>query len=128
MEQMQRCAIDDDYPSFRDSSEEPKTDPVTSLAPNTQSEEDLTNASYVDVVVEETSITTDHQEDMEPVDANVLAPFDLGGAQELGHALGVSGTTQRSYNSKHLNKLTFCPESLLQGLDVTARSLLQGPA
>ncbi|KAI8553457.1 hypothetical protein RHMOL_Rhmol05G0017700 [Rhododendron molle] len=73
----ERCAIDDDYPSFRDSSEEPKPDPVTSLALNTQSEEDTTNTSYVDVAVEEASITTDHheQEDMEPVDANVPAPF-----------------------------------------------------
>ncbi|XP_058213638.1 IQ domain-containing protein IQM1-like isoform X2 [Rhododendron vialii] len=72
---VKRCAIDDDYPSFRDSSEEPKPDPVTSLALNTQSEEDTTNNSYADVA--ETSITTDHQEDMEPVDANVQAPFDL---------------------------------------------------
>ncbi|KAE9448816.1 hypothetical protein C3L33_19300, partial [Rhododendron williamsianum] len=73
---MIRCAIDDHYLTFRDSSEEPKPDPVTSLALNTQSEEDTTNTSYVDVAVEEASITTDHQEqeDMEPVDANVQAP------------------------------------------------------
>ncbi|KAG5547175.1 hypothetical protein RHGRI_013001 [Rhododendron griersonianum] len=75
----ERCAIDDHYLTFSDSSEEPKPDPVTSLALNTQSEEDTTNTSYVDVAVEEASITTDHQEqeDMEPVDANVQAPFDF---------------------------------------------------
>lgn len=59
---IQRCAIDDDYTSFRDSSGEPKPDPVTSLTPDHQSEQDTTMTSYVDVAVEETPVTTDPQE------------------------------------------------------------------
>ncbi|CAL5360351.1 unnamed protein product [Camellia sinensis] len=69
---VKRCAIDDDYPSFKVNSEEPQPKPVSTLTKNTQSEN--TNTSYVDLQALEQSITTDHQEDTGSNDANIDAP------------------------------------------------------
>ncbi|CAL5398604.1 unnamed protein product [Camellia sinensis] len=74
---VKRCAIDDDYPSVKVIYEESKPEPpVTSLATNTQSED--TNTSNVECDAMETTITSDHQEDMGTDDASAEAPvFNL---------------------------------------------------
>ncbi|KAL6974559.1 hypothetical protein U1Q18_028744 [Sarracenia purpurea var. burkii] len=66
---VKRCAIDDDYPSFKDTREEPKPELVSSLIKRAQSED--MNTSDVGFSAEETANTTDHHEDKEP------AVFDL---------------------------------------------------
>lgn len=50
------------------------------------------------------------------------------GLQQLDPESGVSGTTRPSYNSGHLNTLTYLPGSVLDRQFVMAQFLLQGPA
>ena len=54
--------------------------------------------------------------------------FLANGPLELGPGLGVSGTTQQSYNQEHSNKFNCHLGWLLDNVSVMAQFLLQGPA